>query len=104
MRTTWDRSCRCGRPSGTGASLHTKSTFPPRSLHTSGLPWPAMNTLLELAGVALARAFAFYGLVVLAVPCMLFVHALVLGVVVAAVVARHRGRHLWPSVPAGIRR
>jgi len=62
-----------------------------------------MDALLELGGVWLARAYAFYGmaLIVLAFFCA---HVLLLAAVVWAVVSHSRGRQPWPYLPASVRR
>ncbi len=63
-----------------------------------------MDSLLELLGVFLARAYAFYGMVVLAIPAFVFVHLGMLLAVMWAVVSHSRGQQPWPRVPLLVRR
>jgi hypothetical protein len=63
-----------------------------------------MDGLLELGGVWLARAYAFYGLAFLLVPAFFFVHLALLGAVVWAAVSHSRGRQPWPNLPPFARR
>jgi hypothetical protein len=58
----------------------------------------------EHGGVWLARAYAIYGLVFLAIPVFFFVDLALLAVVVWAVAGGARGRKPWPKVPVFLRR
>ncbi len=63
-----------------------------------------MDGLLEFAGAGLARAYVFYGIVILVLPGILFIHVLLLAAVTWAVAWRARGRQPWPFLPAFARR
>ena len=63
-----------------------------------------MDGLFELAGVWLARAYAFYGIVFLLFPAFFFANVLLLAAVVWAVVSHSRERQPWSYVPASVRR
>jgi hypothetical protein len=63
-----------------------------------------MEGLLELGGVWLARIHAFYGLVFLAIPAMVFADTLLLAAVVWAAAAHARGRVPWPFLRPVVRR
>jgi hypothetical protein len=63
-----------------------------------------MDGLLEIGGVWLARAWAFYGLVFLLIPAFFFADLLLLAAVVWGTVSHSRGRQPWPYVPAFLRR
>ena len=63
-----------------------------------------MDGLLELGGIWLARAYAFYGVVFLLIPAFIFADILLLAAVVWVAVAHSRGQQPWPFVPASARR
>jgi hypothetical protein len=54
-----------------------------------------MDPLLEFAGIALARAYAMYGLALLAMPAVFFLDLMLLAVVVWAVACHTRGRWIF---------
>jgi hypothetical protein len=63
-----------------------------------------MDGLLELGGVGLAKAYAFYGMAFLLVPAFSFAHVALLAAVVWGVACHSRGRQPWPYLPALLRR
>jgi hypothetical protein len=63
-----------------------------------------MDTLFELGGHWLARAYAFYGIVILALPFTTFANIPILAAAVWAARAHARGRRPWPWIPPGVRR
>ncbi len=62
-----------------------------------------MDTLLELAGAWLARAYAVYGLALL-IPAIFFLDLALLGAVLWMAGSHARGRRPWPGVPERWRR
>jgi len=63
-----------------------------------------MDGLLELGGVWLARAYAFYGMAFLLVPAFFFADLALLAAVVWAAASHSRGRQPWPNLPPFARR
>lgn len=63
-----------------------------------------MDGVIELVGVWLARAYAFYGMAFLLVPAFFFADLALLAAVVWAAASHARGRQPWPNLPPFARR
>src|SRR6185503_14895237 len=59
-----------------------------------------MDGLLELGGVWLATAYAYYGVVFLMIPAFMFADLALLAAVVWATASHARGRQPWPYLPS----
>ncbi len=63
-----------------------------------------MDSLLEFVGVWLARTYVFYGMFILLIPAIVFIHLALLLAVIWGATSHSRGRQPWPWVPPFLRR
>jgi hypothetical protein len=63
-----------------------------------------MKSLLELAGVGLARMYALYSISLVVLLTFTFIYVILLGPVIWAAASHARGRRPWPSLPDVSRR